>query len=375
MQFIDLKTQYTMLKEEINIAIQNVLNHGQYIMGKEVEEFEKSLSDYIGVKHAISCANGTDALQMLYMAYNVGPGDAVFCSDITFMASVEPACMLGATPVFCDIDKDTYNICPKSLRSQIEAVLKEGKLLPKIVLAVDILGNPAEYDELFKICNEYDLILIEDAAQSFGAEYKGKKCGTFGKAAITSFFPAKPLGCYGDGGAIFTNDDELADILYSIRIHGKGTSKYDNIRIGVNSRLDTIQAAILQVKLKAFIEYEIDNRQKVARIYDEAFGSFFKTPYVTNENQSIYAQYVLLANSTLDRDKIIKYLSNNEIPNMIYYPTPQHELPVYRQYKTYNEEFVNAKYYCAHTFSIPMHPYLNMGEQELIISKVKEAII
>ncbi len=374
MQFIDLNKQYSSLKDEINNAIQDVLNQGSFIMGKEVQEFEAMMSQYLGTKHSISCANGTDALQMVYMAYGIGKGDAVFCSDITFVASLEPSTMLGATPIFCDIQKDTYNICPDSLECQIKRVIEDGKFTPKAVVAVDFLGNPCDYDEIKAVCDKYGLLLIEDAAQSFGASYNSKKCCTFGDVATTSFFPAKPLGCYGDGGAIFTNDDELADILKSIRVHGKGATKYDNVRVGVNSRLDTIQAAILKVKLKALEEYELRRRQEVAKGYNDAFADYFVTPHVRDGNISAYAQYSLLAKSTEQRDSIIKHLNEKNIPNMIYYPKPQHELKVYEGYPYNDCEFPNATYYCNHTFSLPMHPYLETEEQNIIIEAVLEAI-
>lgn len=374
MQFIDLGAQYRTLKTEIDEGIQKVLDHGQYIMGHEVREFEQQLAQYIGVKHCISCANGTDALQMLYMAYGIGKGDAVFCPDITFISSVEPAVMLGATPVFCDIDKDTYNLSPASLERQIKAVLAEGKLTPRLVVAVDILGNPADYDELLLICNKYDIILVEDAAQSTGASYHGKMCGGFGECAITSFFPAKPLGCYGDGGAIYTDDDRLAELYRSLRIHGKGKlGKYHNERVGVNSRLDTLQAAILIPKLKALQSYEVEARQCVAQRYNEAFEGRFVTPFVAKNTKSIYAQYALLAKDASQRDEIVAYLTKNNIPNMIYYPVPQHGLPVFSQAPHYEEDFANAIDYCDRTFSLPMHPYLTEAEQKSVINAVLEA--
>ena len=251
MEFIDLKAQYAGLKVQIDAGIQGVLAHGKFIMGPEVEEFEQALHEYSGKKHIITCASGTEALQLVFMAYGIGTGDAVFCPDVTFIASVEPACMMGATPVFCDIIPDTYNLCPKSLEQQIQNVLKAGIHKPKAVVAVDFLGNPAEYTALKVICEKYGLLLIEDAAQSFGGSYQRHKCTSLGDIACTSFFPAKPLGCYGDGGAVFTDSDEIAEICRSLRVHGKGESKYDNVRVGLNSRLDTLQAAILLPKLKA----------------------------------------------------------------------------------------------------------------------------
>lgn len=375
MQFIDLKAQYQALKAEINESIQTVLDDGRFISGPQVKELEEKLAEYVGRKHCISCANGTDALQIAFMVYGIGAGDAVFCPDITFIASTEPAKMLGATSVFCDIQPDTYNICPESLERQIQAVLAEGKLTPKAVIAVDILGNPCDYDVLIPLCEKYGLILIEDAAQSFGATYKGKKCCAFGQIATTSFFPAKPLGCYGDGGAIFVDDDELAHVIRSICVHGKGPrGKYDNVRVGVNSRLDTLQAAILLPKFKALEAYEIAERQKVANRYNEAFKDHFTTPFVQENCQSVYAQYALLAKDTETRDRVIAHLSAKKIPNMIYYPTPQHALPVCGSEPAYGEKFTNADDYCARTLSLPMHPYLGEEEQQIIIDAVLEAL-
>ena len=375
MQFIDLKAQYNVLKEEINRNIQQVLEAGHFIGGPEVKELEQELAAYVGRKHCITCANGTDALQIAYMVYGIGQGDAVFCPDITFISSTEPSKMFGATSVFCDIQPDTYNLCPKSLERQIQAVLAEGKLKPKAVVAVDILGNPCDYDAIIPICEKYGLILIEDAAQSFGASYKGKKCCAFGQIATTSFFPAKPLGCYGDGGAIFVDDDELAALIRSICVHGKGPKgKYDNVRVGVNSRLDTIQAAILLPKFKALASYEVDNRQKVANRYNEAFAPAFTTPAVQEGCVSVFAQYALLAKDTQTRDKVLAHLTEKKIPNMIYYPTPQHALPVFAGEPAYGETFEVANDYCARTLSLPMHPYLEEAEQQLIIDAVLEAL-
>lgn len=375
MEFIDLKAQYRALKSQINDNIQTVLDEGHFISGPQVKELEQQLAEFVGRKHCISCANGTDALQIAFMLYGIGEGDAVFCPDITFISSTEPSKMLGAASVFCDIQPDTYNLCPESLERQIQAVLAEGKLKPKAVVAVDILGNPCDYDKIVPICEKYGLILIEDAAQSFGASYHGKRCGAFGAIATTSFFPAKPLGCYGDGGAIFLDDDELAAVCRSICVHGKGPrGKYDNIRIGMNSRLDTIQAAILLPKFKALKDYEIDNRQKVADRYNAAFAEHFTTPFVQAQCQSVYAQYAILAKDTATRDKVVAHLTEKKIPNMIYYPTPQHALPVFAQEPTYGEKFVNADDYCARTLSLPMHPYLEEAQQQTIIDAVLEAL-
>lgn len=375
MQFIDLEAQYLKLKDEINKNIQEVLDSAKFINGPQVAQLEKELAEFVGRKYCITCGNGTDALQIAYMVYGVGKGDAVFCSDITFIASTEPAMMFGATPVFCDITSDTYNICPESLEKQIKAVIKEGKLKPKAVVAVDFLGNPCDFDKIEAICKKYNLILIEDAAQGFGAMYKNTRCGKFGNVSTTSFFPAKPLGCYGDGGAIFTDDDEVAALCKSICVHGKGPKgKYDNVRVGVNSRLDTIQAAVLIPKLKALKEYEIDARQKVVEKYNNAFKEKFKIPYIDSNCISVYAQYAVLAKDTNTRDKVIAHLKDKNIPNMVYYPTPQHELPVFSKEPCYGEKFNNSMNYCAKTLSLPMHPYLTDEDQKLIIDSVLEAL-
>ena len=375
MQFIDLKAQYNALKAEIDESIRKVLDVGQYIGGAPVKQLEEELASYVGRKHCISCANGTDALQIAYMVYGIGAGDAVFCPDITFISSTEPSKMFGAASVFCDVQPDTYNLCPESLEKQIQAVLAEGKLTPKAVVAVDILGNPCDYDKIIPICEKYGLVLIEDAAQSFGASYKGKKCCSFGEIATTSFFPAKPLGCYGDGGAIFVDDDEIAAIIRSICVHGKGPKgKYDNVRVGLNSRLDTIQAAILLPKFKALKDYEVDDRQKVAKRYNEAFKDNFVTPFVQDECISVYAQYAILAKDTETRNRVVAHLSAKGIPNMIYYPTPQHALPVFENEPHYAETFVNSDDYCARTLSLPMHPYMTEEEQKLVIDSVLEAL-
>lgn len=375
MEFIDLKAQYQVLKSVIDTNIQTVLNSSQFIGGNFVRELEEKLATYVGRKHCVTCGNGTEALQLAFMAYGVGKGDAVFCPDVTFIASVEPACMLGATPVFCDITPDTYNLCPESLERQIKAVLAGGELVPKMVVAVDFLGNPADFAAIAAVCGKYGLLLLEDAAQGFGASYQGRRCCAHGDIATTSFFPAKPLGCYGDGGAVFTDNDEMDMLLRSYCVHGKGPGgKYDNVRVGLNSRLDNLQAAVLLPKLKALGDYELDARQTVAGRYNQAFAGKFVTPFVAQGAVSSYAQYALLAENTAQRDKIVAHLTGRGIPNMIYYPTPQHALPVFRNAPTYGEMFPNAVSYCAQTFSLPIHPYLGEAEQETIIQAVLEAL-
>lgn len=375
MQFIDLKAQYRALKTEIDTNIQAVLDSAQFIGGPFVKELEEQLAAFTGRRHCVTCANGTDALQIAYMVAGVGAGDAVFCPDMTFISSTEPAKMFGAASVFCDITPDTYTLCPESLERQIQAVLAEGRLTPKAVVAVDILGNPCDYDAIVPICEKYGLFLIEDAAQSFGASYKGRRACAFGQIATTSFFPAKPLGCYGDGGAIFTDDDEMNALIRSLCVHGKGPGgKYDNICVGMNSRLDAIQAAVLLPKLKALGDYEMDARQTVAGRYSAAFAGKLQTPFVADGCVSAWAQYAVLAKDTGARDRIIAHLKEKNIPNMVYYPTPQHGLPVFQDEPRYGETFQNANDYCARTFSLPMHPYLEEAEQRKIVDAVLEAL-
>ena len=369
-QFIDLRAQYCALKTEIDTNIQTVLDSTQFIGGAFVRKLEEELAAFTGRRHCLACANGTDALQTAFLALGIGPGDAVFCTDVTMVASVEPAKILGASIVFCDIDTRTYNIAPESLERQIKAVQADGKLTPRAVVAVDIFGNPCDYDQIIPICRKYDLQLIEDAAQSFGASCHGHHCGSFGRIAATSFFPAKPLGCYGDGGAV-----ELDSLCRSLCVHGKGPGgKYDNVRIGMNSRLDAIQAAVLLPKLKALADYELDARQAVAQRYDAAFAGQLVTPFVAADCVSAYAQYVLLAEDSGQRDRIIAHLHEKKIPYMVYYPTPQHVLPVFRNEPLYGETFPHANDYCARTFSLPMHPYLAKEEQQLVINVVLEAL-
>ncbi len=375
MRFIDLEAQYQALKADIDANIQSVLGSAQFIGGPYVQELEARLAAFTGRKHCITCANGTDALQLAFLAAGVGAGDAVFCPDMTFISSTEPAKMSGAASVFCDILPDTYCLSPESLERQIEAVLAEGRLVPKAVVAVDILGSPCDYDAIGPICQRYGLTLIEDAAQSFGASYHGRRTGAFGHIATTSFFPAKPLGCYGDGGAVFTDDDGVDALCRSLCVHGKGPGgKYDNIRIGMNSRLDSLQAAILLPKLKALEDYELDARQAVAARYSAAFAGEFTTPFVAEGCVSAWAQYALLAKDAAQRDRITAHLTARGIPNMVYYPKPQHALPVFRDEPSYGETFRSADDYCARTFSLPMHPYLTEAEQDEVIRAVWEAV-
>lgn len=372
MEFIDLKAQYRALQAEIDGNISRILSGAHFIGGAEVTEFEEKLAAYVGRKHCITCGNGTDALQLAYMAYGVGPGDAVFCPDMTFIASVEPACMHGASPVFCDIEPDTYNLDPISLEAHIQAVLAEGKLRPRAVVAVDFLGNPAKYDEISAICKKYGLLLIEDAAQGTGASYHGKKCGSFGDIATTSFFPSKPLGCYGDGGAVFTDDDRIAALVQSYKVHGKGPKgKYDNVRIGLNSRLDTLQAGVMLPKL-AVLEQEIAKRQEVAARYNRAFAGKLQTPGITADSVSSYAQYCMLAEDEAQRAHILAAMKAANVPSLIYYPTPLHVLDAFAPYPA--EDIPNAAHYACCNFGVPFSPYLTEEDQDTVIRTVLSAL-
>ena len=373
MEFIDLKAQYAALKEEIDAGINKVLTSTHFILGEEEQEFEKELARYIGVKHAVGCSDGTAALQLIYMSYGIGKGDAVFCPDMTFVASIEPACLLGAEPIFCDIDPKTYNIAADSLERQITAVIKDGRLTPKAVVAVDFIGNPADYSTIRKITQKYNLLLIEDAAQGTGASVNGIKCGALGDIAATSFFPSKPLGCYGDGGAVFTNDDEMDQLLRSIRVHGKGKSKYDNIKVGVNARLDTIQAAIMLPKLKV-LDREISVRQTIAERYNRAFKDVLQIPCIMDGMVSSYAQYALLAKDTAQRDYIMGELKAHDIPTLVYYPVPLHKMKVFEGCFMGEETFENTVSYADRTFSLPFSAYLKAEDQQKVIEVVCAAL-
>lgn len=369
MEYINLKAQYQYLKKDIDENIESVLHDADFILGDKVVEFEQRLAEYVGVKYAITCSNGTAALQLIYMAYGIGKGDAVFCPDMTFIASIEPAVMLGASPVFCEIDKKTYNIDVISLEKQIKAVLSEAKLVPKAIVAVDFLGNPADYHEIRKIADKYNLLIIEDAAQGISSSYQGKKCGSFGDVAATSFFPSKPLGCYGDGGAIFTNNEVIAKTIFSLRVHGKGKSKYDNIRIGINSRLDTLQAAVMLPKLHE-LPVEIEKRQEAAARYRSMLEGYVQLPYVEEGNVSAYAQYVICATGETERDKIRKHLEDKGIPTILYYPVPMHLLPVFKEIENYQMDFSNTIQYSKNSFGIPFSPYITVPEQEEVATEI-----
>lgn len=373
-QFIDVGAQYKILKKDIDDNIQKVLNHGKYIMGPEISELENKLSEYVGVKHCISTSSGTDALLMPLMAWGIGPGDAVFTSTFTFAATAEVISLLGATPVFADIDPDTFNLDPEKLEQAIKKVFKEGQFTPKAIIPVDLFGLPADYDKIEAIAKKYKLKILEDAAQGFGGLYKRRRAGAFGDAAVTSFFPAKPLGCYGDGGAIFTENDELAAVLKSIRIHGKGKDKYDNIRIGLNARLDTLQAAILLPKLRAFIQYEFAARNKFAEMYTKGLESILKTPTIPDGLTSSWAQYSVLAGDEEERTMLQEKLKESGIPTMIYYCKPLHLQDAYAMLGYKKGDFPVTEDVCSRIFSLPMHPYLTEDIIENIITIIKKCL-
>lgn len=370
MQFRDLKAQYQALKPEIDEAMSKVITDCNFISGAQVSELEKNLADYVGVKHCISCGNGTDALTMMMMAWGIKEGDAVFVPDFTFFASGEIVSFEGATPVFYDVCEDTFNADVVSLEKVIQAVIDEGKLTPKVIIGVDLFGLPADYRAIQKVAEKYDLLVLEDGAQGFGGMIGDKRACSFGDAATTSFFPAKPLGCYGDGGAVFTNDDEVADYLRSIRVHGKGAFKYDNVRIGWNSRLDTIQAAILQVKFKAFAEYELKNINSVAEQYTKELEGIVKVPRIKEGFYSSWAQYTIQLESKKQRDDLQAYLKEAGIPTMVYYPKPMHQQLAFGQNKIYAECLVSERL-CDMVLSLPIHPYIEKKDIRMIIDKVK----
>ena len=385
-QFIDLKAQQDTIRVQIEENINEVLNHGRYILGPEVKELENQLAEYTKAKHCITVSNGTDALLMPLMAWNIGPGDAVFTTPFTFIATSEVIQLLGATPVFVDIDPQTFNIDQKKLALAIEAVKKNDPkiyplphqascLKPKAVIPVDLFGLPADYDPIMKIVAQHDLLVLADSAQGFGGEYKGKKTGNFGHATATSFFPAKPLGGYGDGGAIFTNNDDLADKLESIRVHGKGKDKYNNIRIGLNARLDTLQAAVLLPKLKIFPQ-ELKAKQLISEKYTTLLNAQcakLKTPFIPSTLRSAWAQYSILAENNLQRQKIQQALKNKNIPSMVYYPTPLHKQTAFALLGYQTGDFPISEDISQRIFSLPMHAYLKDQNLKQIVNTIESA--
>lgn len=371
--FIDLKSQLELIRTEIDLALKKVLDHGQFIMGPEVHELENQLSRFCGAKHSITCANGTDALGLALMAKDIKKGDAVFVPSFTFAATAEVVGWTGATPVFIDSLPDTYNIDPSSLELGIQTAIKMG-LKPAAVIPVDLFGQPADYDTIQTIANEYHIWILADGAQSFGACYKGKKVGKIGDIATTSFFPAKPLGCFGDGGAIFTDDDELASIIKSLRVHGQGSDKYDNVRIGMNGRLDTVQAAILLEKLKVF-DKEIEHRQEVASLYNSELSGYVKTPDVLENTQSVWAQYTIQLPKHSDRAKIMAQLKQAGIPSMIYYVKPLHMQKAYQNFPTAgNSKLTVCEDLSESVLSLPMSGYTRLDDVKYTADTLKKLI-
>ena len=380
MEFRDLKKQYQVLKNDIDTAVQSCCTNAQFIGGAPVKELEKALAEYVGVKHCITCANGTDALSLAVMAWGIGEGDAVFVPDFTYFASGEIVSFEGAAPIFVDVCKDTYNIDPDKLEKAIIKAKNEGKYKLKAVVAVDLFGQPADFDKIRAICDKYDLLLLEDGAKGFGGRYKGKTACSFGDISTTSFFPAKPLGCYGDGGAVFTDNDEWADLIRSYAVHGKGSSKYDNVRVGVNSRLDTIQAALLSVKFDAFKNYELEDINKVAAKYTELFtaaGAQEKglvLPIIEDGFYSSWAQYTVQLPEGADRDKIQSEMKALGIPTMIYYIKPMHCQGAFEGTDSAVADCEVTEQICGSVLSLPLDPYKSDDDVKLVVDSLIKLI-
>ncbi len=368
--FVDLATQYQHLKQDIDAGIQRVLDHGRFIMGPEIVELEAALCEFAGCRHAISCASGTNALSMALMAEGIGAGDAVFLPAFTFTASAEVVLVAGAEPVFVEVDARTFNLDPAHLRKQIEATAREGRLKPRAIIAVDLFGLPADHTAIAQLADEHDLFVIADAAQSFGGRIGEARVGTHAPVTTTSFFPAKPLGCFGDGGALFTDDDACADVLRSIRAHGQGTGGYDIVRIGLNGRLDTLQAAILLPKLAVFAN-ELEARTRLADHYDRRLSDSVTTPARQAGKSSAWAQYSILLN---DRDRVQKALGEAGVPSAIYYPLPMHLQPAYAPYGNGEGSLPVSEALSKRILSLPMHPYMDDATADRICDTVLAAV-
>ncbi len=374
MNFRDLQKQYEVLKPQIDEAISDVLQSARFISGPQVRELEEELAEYVGVKHCITCANGTDAISLALMAWDIKEGDAVFVPDFTFFSSGECPAFAKATPIFVDVDERTFNIDADKLEEAVIRVLEEGELQPKVVVAVDLFGLPADYDKIRNICEKYNLFLMEDGAQGFGGSINGKMACSFGDISTTSFFPAKPLGCYGDGGAVFTDNDEWASLIRSYAVHGKnGSDKYDNCRIGMNSRLDTIQAAVLIPKLKAFADYELDKVNNAAKLYSENLAdSGLVLPLVPQDYVSSWAQYTVQLKDTVDREKLIAYLKEKGIPSMVYYARPMHKQGAFEGTRSAVADCDVTEKLCENVLSLPMHPYLEAEDIDKVCGCILE---
>ena len=372
MEFRDLKQQYRVLQPQMDKAILDSVASGAYIMGKPVKELEAQLAEYVGVKHCLSCANGTDALTLALKAWGIGPGDAVFVPDFTFFSSAEVVPLEGAEPVFVDVCEDTFNIDPEDLEHTIQRTLAEGRLTPKVIVAVDLFGLPADFARIRTIADRYGLLILEDGAQGFGGSINGKRACSFGDIATTSFFPAKPVGCYGDGGAVFTDNDEWAALVESYRVHGKGAFKYDNVRIGMNSRLDTVQAAVLQVKLKAFSDYELDAVNRAAERYTAALDGIVAVPTVPAGFRSSWAQYTIRLSGREQRDSVQQALKEEGIPSMVYYPKPMHAQTAFASLG--GDCCPVASGLCVRVLSLPMHPYISDEDIATVCNALKSAL-
>jgi dTDP-4-amino-4,6-dideoxygalactose transaminase len=372
MPFIDLAAQRARIADKVEAAVRRVLHHGAYIMGPEVSELEKQLASFCGAKHVVSCASGTDALTLVLLARGVGPGVAVLCPSFTFAATAEAVALLGGTPFFVDVLPATFNMDPASLEAAI-AEARAQELNPVGVISVDLFGQPADYDAIEPICSREGLWLLCDAAQAFGATFRGRKLGTFGLATTTSFFPAKPLGAYGDGGAVFTDDDELAEVLRSLRVHGQGVDKYDNVRIGVTGRLDTIQAAVLLEKLAIFPD-EIKARDAIAARYSQGLREVSIPPVVAEGCQSVWAQYTIRLEPG-QRDGLVAALKEAGVPTACYYPVPLHRQTAYRRYPCVGGALKVTDQLAQEVLSLPMHPYLAAESQDRIVGAVQKHLV
>lgn len=376
MEFRDLKKQYAVLKTEIDAGIAQVLSSARFISGPQVKELEQRLAAYVGVKHCITCANGTDAITLALMTWGIGEGDAVFVPDFTFFSSGECPAYEGATPIYVDVEKASFNMDPVKLEKAICSVIAEGKYVPKAVVAVDLFGRPADYARIRAICDTYNLRLLEDGAQGFGGSIDGKMACSFGDISTTSFFPAKPLGCYGDGGAVFTDNDDWAALIRSLTVHGKnGSDKYDNIRVGMNSRLDTLQAAILLPKLEAFRNQELGAVNAVAEKYTARLkGSSLILPEIPKGIVSSWAQYTVLLPETVDRAALQAYLKEAGIPTMVYYAKPMHLQGAFAGTDSAAADCPVTEALCKSVLSLPIHPYMEDSDIETVCSKVLEYI-
>ncbi|MCD7726143.1 MAG: DegT/DnrJ/EryC1/StrS family aminotransferase [Clostridiales bacterium] len=371
MEFRDLKTQYRQNQKAIDRAIAQVMESTHFISGSQVEELEEKLAEYVGVKYCITCGNGTDALLLALMAWDIGAGDLVFVPDFTFFSSAEVIVAVGATPVFVDVDYDTFNMDVDSLKQAIDSVEEQDRHRMKAVVAVDLFGQPARLDAIRKVASDYGMLLLEDGAQGFGGELNGRKACSFGDISTTSFFPAKPLGCYGDGGAVFTDHEEWANVIRSLRVHGKGADKYDNVRIGMNSRLDTLQAAVLIEKLRIFKEYEMEQCDKAAALYTDRLEKVVHTPRVLPEMRSSWAQYTVKFDDGELRDRAIAALKKQGIPTAVYYARPMHLQKAFAGIPSSAEKLKVSTMLCDVVLSLPMHPYL----EEETIARICDAMI